>query len=88
MIFFLHKIKRPAMQYSKKILQCLCIGALLFATACGPNDDKGASDTKNSGGEGAIDTTRMPNFDTVPHNPGSAGENNNDKDTGNLQNRQ
>jgi hypothetical protein len=78
------------MRYSKKLAGFLCISAMSFAIACGPNDDKGASDVKNSGGEGAVDTTRMPHFDTVPHNPdttGSFNTNSNDKDTGNLQNR-
>jgi hypothetical protein len=76
------------MRYSKKLLTGLCIAAIVFTTSCGPNDDKGASDTKNSGGEGAVDTTRMPNFDTVSHPADSVGANSNDKDTGNLQNRQ
>lgn len=33
--------------------------------SCGPNDDKGGMDDKNSGGEGAVDTTKIPNFDST-----------------------
>lgn len=42
-------------------LVTLCI----FASSCGPNDDKGAMDDKSSGGEGAVDTTKIPNFDST-----------------------
>jgi hypothetical protein len=47
-------------------------GILLLVTAlfisvssCGPNDDSGGMDQKNSDGEGKIDSTRIPNFDTT-----------------------
>ena len=33
--------------------------------SCGPNDDEGSMDSKNSNKEGAIDSTRIPNFDST-----------------------
>ncbi len=32
--------------------------------SCGPNDNKGSMDDKNSGGEGAVDSTKIPKFDS------------------------
>lgn len=43
----------------------LFASALLTFASCGPNDDKGGMDEKNSEGEGAIDTSRLSNFDTT-----------------------
>jgi hypothetical protein len=44
--------------------------ALLFSCSitlysCGPNDDKGGMDQDNSKGEGAVDSTRLSNFDSA-----------------------
>ena len=36
----------------------------LLIYSCGPNDNKGSMDQKNSNGEGATDTTKIPNFDS------------------------
>jgi putative membrane protein len=37
---------------------------LVFMAGCGPTSDKGSTDTDNSKGEGAIDSTRQARFDT------------------------
>jgi hypothetical protein len=52
------------MKRIKKGVMALIIAASLTVYSCGPNDDKGGMDQKNSNGEGAIDSTRLPNFDT------------------------
>lgn len=51
----------------KKIRQILLAPVLFIflASGCGPNNDKGSTDSDNSGGEGAIDSTRMAKFDTT-----------------------
>jgi hypothetical protein len=41
------------------------MGLFMAFASCGPNDDGGGMDQKNSDGEGEIDSTRMPNFDTT-----------------------
>lgn len=38
--------------------------ACIFLSSCGPNDDKGSMDQKNSNGEGAVDSTKVPKFDS------------------------
>lgn len=38
---------------------------ILLAASCGPNSDKSSTDSDNSRGEGAIDSTRMAKFDTT-----------------------
>lgn len=51
----------------KKIQQvslALITAITIFIYSCGPNDNKGSMDQKNSGGEGATDSTRIPNFDS------------------------
>ncbi len=42
----------------------LIIALSIFVSSCGPNDDKGSMDQKNSSGEGAVDSTKIPNFDS------------------------
>jgi hypothetical protein len=37
----------------------------LFIFSCGPNDDGGGMDSKNSGKEGAVDSTRIPKPDSM-----------------------
>lgn len=51
----------------KKIQQMtwvLITATSIFLCSCGPNDDKGSMDQENSDKEGAVDTTRMPRFDS------------------------
>lgn len=38
---------------------------IFIAAGCGPNSDKSSTDSDNSRGEGAIDSTRMAKFDTT-----------------------
>ncbi|HSU51920.1 MAG TPA: hypothetical protein VLJ41_15045 [Segetibacter sp.] len=38
---------------------------LFFSLGCYPNGDKNSTDVKNSDKEGAIDSTRITDFDTV-----------------------
>lgn len=51
----------------KKIQQVTLalVTVCIFVCSCGPNDDKGSMDDKNSGGEGGVDTTKIPNFDSA-----------------------
>lgn len=37
----------------------------LFIFSCGPNDSKGGMDQNNSHKEGAVDSTKIPNFDST-----------------------
>jgi hypothetical protein len=51
--------------------------ALLFSCSiafysCGPNDDKGSMDQDNSKGEGAVDSTRLSNFDSTSAGTGDS----------------
>ncbi|MEJ7679391.1 MAG: hypothetical protein WKG06_16330 [Segetibacter sp.] len=39
------------------------VSILIFS--CGPNDDKNSMDPENSNGEGAVDSTKIPNFDST-----------------------
>ena len=39
------------------------ISILIYS--CGPTDDKGGMDEKNSDGEGAVDSSRLPNLDST-----------------------
>lgn len=51
----------------KKIQQvtwALITATALFISSCGPNDDKGSMDQENSNKEGAVDSSRMPGFDS------------------------
>lgn len=36
----------------------------IFICSCGPNNDKGSTDQESSDKEGAIDSTKIPNFDS------------------------
>lgn len=38
--------------------------AAILLYSCGPNDDKGSMDQENSNKEGAVDSTKMPQFDS------------------------
>ncbi len=51
----------------KNLRQTLLASVLFIfiASGCGPNNDKGTTDSDNSRGEGAIDSTRMAKFDTT-----------------------
>ena len=51
------------MNIIKSILAVLIAGSIGL-TACGPRGEENATNTDNSAGEGAIDTTRIPGFDT------------------------
>lgn len=51
----------------KKIQQVawvLITATSIFMSSCGPNDNKGSMDQENSNKEGAVDSSRMPGFDT------------------------
>lgn len=52
----------------KKIQQVslvLITALTLFIYSCAPNGDKNPTDTENSEGEGAIDSTKIPDFDSA-----------------------
>ena len=54
------------MKKIQQVLLTLMSVIILSVFGCGgPNDDKGSMDQKNSGGEGAIDSTRIPGFDSA-----------------------
>jgi len=55
----------------KKAAFPLLVALTISFYSCGPNDDKGSMDVKNSNGEGAIDTTRLTNFDSTNVTNGS-----------------
>jgi hypothetical protein len=52
-----------------KMIRKGCLALLVMSCitiyGCGPNDDKGGMDQENSQGEGAIDSTRLTNFDST-----------------------
>ena len=53
----------------EKAAFALLVASTIGLCSCGPNDDKGSMDQKNSNGEGAVDSTRLTNFDsTSTHN--------------------
>lgn len=52
------------MEFIKKGLLIIMVAGTLVLDSCGPTDNKGSMDEKNSSGEGAIDSTRLTNFDT------------------------
>ncbi|MDB5249533.1 MAG: hypothetical protein JWQ40_3927 [Segetibacter sp.] len=52
------------MKKFQKAALALVTASCLALYACGPNDDKNGMDPANSDGEGAIDSTRIPNFDS------------------------
>lgn len=49
----------------KGVLALLVALCFTIYSCGGPNDDKGGMDEKNSSGEGAIDSTRLTNFDST-----------------------
>lgn len=49
----------------------LLMAACITIYSCGPNDDKGGMDEKNSSGEGAVDSTRLTNFDSTTTGTGN-----------------
>ena len=53
----------------------LLVAMCMTVYSCGPTDDKGGMDEKNSSGEGAIDSTRLPNFDSSSMTAGSDSNN-------------
>lgn len=56
------------MIHLKKAALAFLVASTLGLYSCGPNDNKGSMDQKNSNGEGAIDSTRVTNFDSASHN--------------------
>ncbi|WP_018616534.1 hypothetical protein [Segetibacter koreensis] len=52
------------MKKIQKVSLAFIAATTFFIYACGPNDNKGSMDEKNSGGEGAVDSTKIPNFDS------------------------
>jgi hypothetical protein len=52
------------MKLIQKGALALLVAASVTVYSCGPNDDKGSMDQENSKGEGAIDSSRLTNFDT------------------------
>ena len=53
------------MKIVQRVAITLLIAGCMTAYGCGPNDNKGSMDVKNSNGEGAIDSTRLTNFDST-----------------------
>lgn len=53
------------MKNIQKGLLALLIASSVAIYSCKPNGDKGAEDTSNSNGEGAVDSTRLTNFDST-----------------------
>ncbi len=51
------------MKYLKVLV--VALSASVFAIACQPNGDNNSTDVDNSNKEGAIDSTKIPNFDTA-----------------------
>lgn len=52
----------------KKIQQlslAFITASCVFIYSCGPNDSKGSMDQDNSHKEGAVDSTKIPNFDSA-----------------------
>ena len=43
----------------------LLVATFMSVTSCGPTDNKGGMDEKNSSGEGAIDSTKLTNIDST-----------------------
>ena len=53
------------MKKNHQIKLALFAALSIAISSCGPNDDKGSMDSKNSNKEGAIDSTKIPNFDSA-----------------------
>lgn len=66
MIFFsVHCCKSFYMKNIQKGMLALLVASSITIYSCGPTDDKGGMDTENSKGEGAIDSSRLTNFDST-----------------------
>ena len=52
------------MKIIQRGLLVLLMAACVTGYSCGPTDNKGAEDQHNSKGEGAVDSTRLTNFDS------------------------
>lgn len=63
------------MKLIQKGALALLVAASLTVYSCGPTDDKGGMDEKNSSGEGAIDSTRLTNFDSSSMTTGNDSNN-------------
>jgi hypothetical protein len=63
------------MKLIQKGALALLVAACVTIYSCGPTDDKGGMDEKNSSGEGAIDSTRLTNFDSSSTTVGSDSNN-------------
>jgi hypothetical protein len=59
------------MTFLKKAAFAFFVALTMSFYSCGPNDNKGGMDEKNSNGEGAIDSTRLTNFDSTSTTNGS-----------------
>jgi hypothetical protein len=66
MIFFFLSllIKIINMKKIQQVAWVLITATSIFMSSCGPNDNKGSMDQENSNKEGAVDSSRMPGFDT------------------------
>lgn len=53
------------MKKNQQITFALIAALGIMIYSCGPNDDQGSMDSKNSNKEGAIDSTKIPNFDST-----------------------
>lgn len=53
------------MKNIRKGVLAVLVACSITIYSCGPNDNKGGMDTENSKGEGAIDSTRLTNFDST-----------------------
>lgn len=54
------------MKKNQQVTLSLITALSIFIYSCGPNDDKGGMDSENSNKEGAVDSTRIPGFDSTP----------------------
>lgn len=59
------------MKLAQKLALVLIVAISMSVYSCGPNDDKGGMDQENSKGEGAIDSSRLTNFDTASMTSGN-----------------
>lgn len=52
------------MKNIQQVTLTLLIAVSILISGCGPTGDKNSMDQENSGGEGAVDSTKIPNFDS------------------------
>lgn len=52
------------MKKTQQVTWALITTTVIFISSCGPNDDKNLMDQENSNKEGAVDSTRIPGFDS------------------------